>query len=162
MDRRLKLPALAGLIFLGVAGGVALGESAVDQINPLYFQGAAVHPRDRGAALDPNALQVQSPRFADLYGWEEGQAARAADCSGCAAVVARDAYAEAPALQYAAAETGWSEAPQTYILAPEPVPTQTEEAPVQPSEVALYSGFQIEEKPAEAEAAPAELAAAEE
>lgn len=149
MDRRLKIPTIAGLIFLGVAGGVALGQSAVDQINPLYFQGAVVHPRDRGAALDPHALQAQSPRFADFYGWEEGQAARAADCSGCAAVAARDAYAEAPAIQYAAAETGWSEAPQTYILAPEPAPAQADEAPAQPTDVALYSGFQIEEKPAE-------------
>ena len=33
--------------------GVQLGESAIAEIDPIHFQGAAVHPRDRGAAIDP-------------------------------------------------------------------------------------------------------------
>lgn len=156
MDPRLKIPAFAALILGGMAGGVALGESAIDQINPIYFQGAAVHPRDRGAALDPNALPAQGPSFADHYGWEEGQAARAADCFGCPAIAARDAYAEAPAIQYAVAETAWSEAPAPYAPEAEPAPPEQAEAA---SEIELYAGFQIEEKPAEAEAV--DLAAAE-
>ncbi|MEA3041250.1 MAG: hypothetical protein QOC65_739 [Sphingomonadales bacterium] len=160
MDARLKLPAVAALILAGVAGGVALGDSAIDQINPLYFQGAPVHPRDRGAALDPNALPAQSPRFADLYGWDEGQAARAADCFGCPAVAARDAYAQAPVIQYAAAEAGWTEASPVYVAEPDPAPAGQAEAAQEPDDVARYAGFQIEEKPAEAE--PADLAAAEE
>ncbi|MEA3018416.1 MAG: hypothetical protein QOI38_3138 [Sphingomonadales bacterium] len=151
MDARLKLPAFAALILAGVAGGFALGESAIDQINPLYFQGAAAHPRDRGAALDPNALQAQSPRFADLYGWDEGQAARAADCFGCPAVAARDAYAQAPVIEYAAAETPWRDAAPAYLPEPEAEPADPAEEAVQPVDVALYAGFQIEEKPAEAE-----------
>jgi len=159
MDRRLKIPAFAGLILAGMAGGVALGESAIDQINPIYFQGAAVHPRDRGAALDPNALPAQTPRFAEYYGWEEGQAARTADCFGCAAIAARDAYAyaEAPAIQYAAAETVWSDAAQPYAPEADRAPAEQADGP---SDVELYAGFQIEEKPAEAE--PVDLAAAEE
>ncbi|HEX8653923.1 MAG TPA: hypothetical protein VF693_01705 [Allosphingosinicella sp.] len=158
MDARLKLPAFAALILGGVAGGVALGESAIDQINPLYFQGVPVHPRDRGAALDPNMLQAQSPRFADLYGWDEGQAARAAECFGCPAVAARDAYAEAPVIQYAVAEPVWSEAIPANV--PEPVPAEQAEEAAQPDDVALYAGFQIEEKPAEGD--PVDLAAAQE
>jgi hypothetical protein len=160
MDARLKLPAFAALVLAGVAGGVALGDSAIDQINPLYFQGAAVHPRDRGAALDPSALPAQSPRFADLYGWDEGQAARAADCFGCPAVAARDAYAQAPVIEYAAAQAGWTDASPAYVPEPEPVPAEQAEAAAQPDDVARYAGFQIEEKPAEAE--PVDLAAAQE
>ncbi|HYG29706.1 MAG TPA: hypothetical protein VD887_05760 [Allosphingosinicella sp.] len=155
MDRRLKIPAFAGLILAGMAGGVALGESAIDQINPIYFQGAAVHPRDRGAALDPNALHAQATRFAEYYGWEEGQAARAADCFGCPAIAARDAFAEVPPIQYAVAETVWSEPPQ-YVAEEEPAPAEQADAA---SDVELYAGFQIEEKPAEGEAV--DLAAAE-
>ncbi|HEX8364087.1 MAG TPA: hypothetical protein VF603_02250 [Allosphingosinicella sp.] len=156
MDRRLKIPAFAGLILAGMAGGVALGESAIDQINPIYFQGAAVHPRDRGAALDPNALHAQAARFAEYYGWEEGQAARAADCFDCPAIAARDAFAEAPPIQYAVAETVWTEAPQPYAPEAEPAPAEQADPA---SHVALYAGFQIEEKPVEGEAV--DLAAAE-
>jgi hypothetical protein len=158
MDRRLKIPAVAALILAGVAAGVALGDSAIDQINPLYFQGAAVHPSDRGAALDPNALQAQSPRFADLYGWDEGQAARAADCYGCPAVAARDAYAQAPVIQYAVAESGWSEATPAYVA--EPAPAEQAQAAAPPNDVEAYAGFQIEEKPAQTE--PVDVAAAQE
>lgn len=85
--RRVVSP--SALISLGVGGvvavmfGVTLGNSAISQINPLYFQGAAVHPRDRGAALDPNAPTVIPNRYEQLYGFADGQAARAAACVGC-------------------------------------------------------------------------------
>lgn len=77
------------LIGLGVGGvmavmfGVSLGNSAISQINPLYFQGAALHPRDRGAALDPNAPTVIPNRYEQLYGFAQGQQARSEACVGC-------------------------------------------------------------------------------
>jgi hypothetical protein len=79
----------SALISLGVGSvvavmfGVTLGNSAISHINPLYFQGAAVHPRDRGAAVDPNAPAVIPNRYEQLYGFAQGQQARAADCVGC-------------------------------------------------------------------------------
>jgi hypothetical protein len=79
----------ASIITLGVGGilavifGVSLGNSAISQINPLYFQGAALHPRDRGAAVDPNAPTVIPNRYEQLYGFNEGLQARAMDCVGC-------------------------------------------------------------------------------
>jgi len=68
---------------LAVIFGVSLGNSAISQINPHYFQGAAVHPRDRGAALDPNAPTVIPNRYEQAYGFAQGQQARAVDCVGC-------------------------------------------------------------------------------
>lgn len=85
--RRMASPSV--LITAGIGGvaavmfGVTLGNSAISQINPLYFQGAAVHPRDRGAALDPNAPTVIPNRYEQLYGFAQGQQARANDCVGC-------------------------------------------------------------------------------
>jgi hypothetical protein len=87
VSRRVISP--ASIVTLGVGGilavifGVSLGNSAISQINPLYFQGAAVHPRDRGAAIDPNAPTVIPNRYEQLYGFAEGQQARAIDCVGC-------------------------------------------------------------------------------
>ncbi len=87
VHRRMASP--SALITLGAGGvlavifGVSLGNSAISQINPFYFQGAAVHPRDRGAALDPNAPTVIPNRYEQLYGFAQGQQARAIDCVGC-------------------------------------------------------------------------------
>lgn len=87
VSRRVISP--ASIITLGVGGvlavifGVSLGNSAISQINPLYFQGAALHPRDRGAAVDPNAPTVIPNRYEQLYGFNEGLQARAMDCVGC-------------------------------------------------------------------------------
>lgn len=63
--------------------GVALGNSALSQINPIYFQGAALHPRDRGAAIDPNRPTVIPNTYTQFYGWNQGAQARAAACPGC-------------------------------------------------------------------------------
>lgn len=79
---------------LAVVGGIQLGESAVAEIDPIHFQGPAIHPRDRGAAIEEPLPPPARPRFAAYYGWAEGQAARAQDCGGCDAIAARDAYAE--------------------------------------------------------------------
>lgn len=87
VPRRMLSP--TSLVLIGVGGvlaivfGVSLGNSAISQINPLYFRGAAVHPRDRGAAIDPNAPTVIPNRYEQLYGFAQGQQARATDCVGC-------------------------------------------------------------------------------
>jgi hypothetical protein len=160
MSSRLTYSTLGGAIFVAAAVGVLLGESAIDQINPLYFQGAATHPRDRGAVVDETGIGQLGPRFADHYGWDEGQAARIADCQGCPAVAARDAYA--PGVQYAVADTGWAEPrPVTYYYAEQPAAAAEPEqkAPeAEPSELERYASFQVEEKPEATE--PVEVAAA--
>lgn len=63
--------------------GVSLGNSAISQINPIHFQGAALHPRDRGAAVDPNRPAVIANNYEQLYGWSQGFQARTAECPGC-------------------------------------------------------------------------------
>ncbi|HYJ30554.1 MAG TPA: hypothetical protein VEW25_09465 [Allosphingosinicella sp.] len=162
MSSRLTYSTLGGAVFVAAAVGVLLGESAIDQINPLYFQGAAAHPRDRGAVVDETEIDQLGPRFADHYGWEDGQAARVADCQGCPAVAARDAYLHGA--QFAVAETGWgaeaqpvadyySEQPPTAATEPEHKASAAE-----PSELDRYASFQVEEKPAATE--PVEVAAA--
>ncbi len=83
----IRIGSVAGFGIAGVLAvmfGVSLGNSAISQINPLYFQGAAVHPRDRGAALDPNAPTVIPNSYQQFYGFDEGREARAAACPGCA------------------------------------------------------------------------------
>jgi hypothetical protein len=149
MDRKLAAPALAALVLAAGAFGVHLGQSAIDRINPLYFQGAAVHPRDRGAAVDPASLAAQGPRFADLYGWEEGAAARAADCAGCEAPGTRDSGG---AIRFAAVETGWKaeRAPDSAELLPEELPPGAEEQTdfeAQRAEVGRYASYAIEAAP---------------
>ncbi|HEX8193308.1 MAG TPA: hypothetical protein VF552_10450 [Allosphingosinicella sp.] len=161
MDRKLVYSAYAALILAAGAFGVHVGESAIGQINPLYFQGAAVHPRDRGAVVADSALAEQGPRFAELYGWAEGDAARNADCLNCDALAARDAYAGQGGPHHAVLETGWRAEPQTAAWAPDPRDglTPVEEAPsafeAQRAELGRYAAYQIEEKP-EAEPVEAE------
>ena len=163
MNRKLAGSALGALILAAGGFGIHLGQSAIDQINPLYFQGAAVHPRDRGAVFDESRLPPQAPRFAELYGWDEGRSARGAECGGCAAVTARDAFYES-GVRYAVAEPDWQVHPAAYAVAAEPEPQAAPEeeaaqAP-EPVDVARYASFPIEEKPAEPQQ-PVEVAAAE-
>ena len=77
------LLALGAGSIVAVMMGISLGNSSISQINPIHFQGAALHPRDRGAALDPNAPTVIPNRYEQLYGFAEGQQVRAIDCAGC-------------------------------------------------------------------------------
>lgn len=112
MNSFFTLPALGASVLLAVAGGIQLGESTIAMINPVHFQGPAVHPRDRGAAVDEHAVRPSEPSFASLYGWDEGQAARAADCMDCDMLAARDAYVEyeAPAVSiYRGLAQEWEE-----------------------------------------------------
>lgn len=68
-----------GAAALAVGLGVQLGASTIREINPVHFQGLPVHPRDRGAAIDPAALEPPAQSaYAQAYGWGEGERARAA------------------------------------------------------------------------------------
>jgi hypothetical protein len=70
--------------------GVQLGQSAISEINPIHFRGELARP----VGIDPNAVQPASDAYAGAYGWDQGYAARAADCGGdCDARRARDAVA---------------------------------------------------------------------
>lgn len=102
MTSPFTLPALGASLVLGAVLGIQLGESTIGLINPIHFQGPAVHPRERGTALDPTSQpsQPRAPAYAQLYGWEQGYASRAADCGDCAALAARDAYAYSAEVPY--------------------------------------------------------------
>ena len=125
------LPAVGGALFAAVAIGIHLGESAIGLIDPVHMQGPAIHPRDRGAAIDENRIRPRAPAYGELYGWEEGEAARAADCGDCEALAARDAYAytavvpyfggivETPAAPVTAEEEAWEAPPPEDRVEPE-------------------------------------------
>jgi hypothetical protein len=170
MDKRLTLSAFASLVVAAGALGVHLGQAAIDDINPLYFQGAAVHPRDRGAEVSEIGLEPQAPAFAQLYGWEQGQAARNADCGDCAALGARDAHAGGD-VRFAVLQTAWrTEAqPVSYRQEAEPDGAAGQQPPqpvvyiVENADVSRYASYPIEAQPqGEGEAAADEEAAAEE
>jgi hypothetical protein len=99
IDHPVLWPAI-GALALSIGIGVQLGESAVGEIDPVYFQGAALHPRDRGAAIDPNAQPPLQSAYAQAYGWAEGNAARLAE-SGV-----DYPYAPTP-VAYQGIEPGW-------------------------------------------------------
>lgn len=137
MDVKLKSPLLAAVLAGSAAIGAHIGQSAIAGINPLYFQGAAIHPRDRGAAVDEVMMPAQAARFADAYGWAQGEAARIADCGDCAAPV-----------HYAVAETVAEPLPARLDAPPEPGPDFVlEVAP----DIERYAHYPIEE---ESEAKP--------
>jgi hypothetical protein len=109
------LPILGASLIAAVVGGIHLGESAIGLINPIHFQGPAIHPRDRGAAIYESRIDSPEPAFASLYGWDEGNSARDLDCGGCEAIAARDAYAYAePVRVYRGAESDWAAEPVVY------------------------------------------------
>ena len=150
MSPNFSLQAFGALVLAAAAFGVHLGETTIDQINPIHFQGPAVHPRDRGAvAMD--VAEPEQPQFSQLYGWEEGGEARSLDCGGCEATGTRDHYAGGE-LVYAVMETGWADAPrQAAVHHPSfereamPEDEPVEEA-IEPSNLDLYTSFGIEAK----------------
>lgn len=165
MDRRHSLPAFGALLLAAAAFGAHLGRTAIEEIDPLYFQGAAVHPRDRGAAVDEAMLQPRGPRFADHYGWEEGAAAREDDCFDCDALGARDVYAAGGGAQLAAIETRWRSEPEPALEYVEAGPDPGHEAEpagfiVEWAEADRYAGYPVEAKPEPEQ--PVEVAALEE
>jgi hypothetical protein len=101
MTSPFTLPIMGGSLLAAVIAGVHLGDSAIGHINPIYFQGPAVHPRDRGAAIDERQLnRPRGPAYADLYGWDEGAAARAVECGDCVVMRSREAVAYSAVVPY--------------------------------------------------------------
>jgi len=84
MVRAWTWPALGALLLLAIIVGVNLGNAAVDGINPIHFQ-PRQEPRQRAIAIEapPIGLSRRQPTYAELYGWEEGNRALAAECPGC-------------------------------------------------------------------------------
>lgn len=149
MSPNVSLPAFGALLLAAAAFGVHLGQTTIDGINPIHFQGPAVHPRDRGAVAH-DAIEAAQPIFSQLYGWEEGAEARSLDCGGCEALGARDAYAGGGRLVHAVMETGWSDPqaePAAYRYEPE-ADSYFDEGYVEaePSQLDRYAAFAIEEK----------------
>lgn len=130
-----------GAVALAVGIGVQLGESAVNQIDPLYFQGPAVHPRDRGAALDPDNLPgpITSP-YLQAYGWAQQNAALAASSSNADYPYAPEPE---PVIRQAAEEQPWE-----VVEAPSAAPWPPGQVGANP-QVERYARYPIEEKPAQ-------------
>jgi hypothetical protein len=114
MTSPFALPVLGVSILAAAAAGIHLGESAVASINPIYFQGPALHPRERGAAIDERSLALARAEAPMIYGWDQGHAARAADCGDCGGLAAHDAQVYSAVVPYfggdepAAKPTGYS------------------------------------------------------
>lgn len=75
-------------VVVGASLGVHLGNSTISAIKPNLFLGAAVHPRDRGAAIDPREIEARrlarrQASYDRLYGWDEGNRALRLACSHC-------------------------------------------------------------------------------
>ena len=100
MTHPYALPVLGASILVAAAAGIHLGESAVAAITPIYFQGPALHPRDRGAAIDESRLTLARAQAPQVYGWDQGYAARAADCGDCDGLAAREAQAYSAVVPY--------------------------------------------------------------
>jgi len=129
MTSPFSLSVLGGSLLAAVVFGIHLGESSIGLIKPIYFQGPAVHPRDRGAAIDESSLPLPArSAYSDLYGWDEGHAALAAECAGCGSVrVHRANYsAEVPYFGSRrelrnAVEQARDELGENFVQPPEPV-----------------------------------------
>jgi len=87
---------LSAALLVAAALGVQLGRSAISEIDPVHFRGAARPPR----AIDPAAARPAADAFASAYGWSEGDRARFEECGGdCDALQARQAMVVALAAQ---------------------------------------------------------------
>jgi hypothetical protein len=68
--------------------GIQLGTSAIGAVNPIFFTDAPVHPRDRGAAVDPREIEArrlarQAAAYDSFYDWNDGSASLRLACAGC-------------------------------------------------------------------------------
>ncbi len=133
-------------LLVAAAGGVQLGQSAVAEINPIHFQGAATPPR----GIDPVSAGPPADSFAAAYDWEAGHTALAAACGGdCNARLARHATAyayEAPAAARPVAAPYWRDATPTA----EPAPWAPGETATPQLSVERYMDYAVEQAPAEA------------
>lgn len=121
------LPVMTVLTVVAGAAGLQVGESAIAQIDPLYFQGPAPTPIDRSLADRPES----APTYADATGHGEGFAARAEDCPDCGAAPAGgvpptrrwEVAADVPT--YPAARRELAAVEESAEVAPDPVSPQS-------------------------------------
>lgn len=114
--RNSVLPIMGVLTVVAAAVGLQIGESAIAQIDPTYFQGATTPPHD--VTKDPRPQR--EPGFAQASGWAQGYAARAEDCGDCPALLARQSHAAvyaAPAYVDATIQPRWEQADAAGALA---------------------------------------------
>ena len=106
--RNSVLPVMTVLTIIAGAVGLQLGEGAIGQIDPTYFQGPLEKPRD--VTKDPRP--PRRPDFAEASGWAEGYQAMAADCGGCSPVRSSQAVPAAPLFAYSdrTIEPQWQQA----------------------------------------------------
>jgi hypothetical protein len=135
LSNRILWPSMIG-IALAVGIGVQMGESAIGEINPIHFQGAAPPVR----AIDPAALPPPATSaYAQAYGWEQGNAARQADGGSFQDFD----YVPQPAMLQRTAEPSWREPAAPVNLTPWP-PGQVSSHP----DIERYTDYPIEAKPA--------------
>lgn len=82
MANPIALSAAGGGLIAAVLIGINLGNAAVEAIDPAHFRSPEV-PRMRAAvyeAAPQPELARRVPNYSELYGWDEGAAARMADC----------------------------------------------------------------------------------
>ena len=104
--RNSVLPVMGVLTVVAAAVGLQIGESAIAQIDPTYFQGALAPAQD--VTRIPRA--PRAPGFAQASGWAEGYGARAEDCGDCPALLNRQSHAPvyaAPAYVDATIQPRW-------------------------------------------------------
>jgi hypothetical protein len=136
--------ALAVGSLVAALAGVLLGQGAIGEINPLYFE-----PIEPVRAVDPNAAQT-SDGFASAYGWDSGQAAMAADCgANCGSAAYVYPYSDPPAMR--AGGPYWRDGSPTTELPPWP-PGQVSS---RPAAIERYMHYPIEEGAADAPGAAA-------
>ena len=158
MLRRRSNLILALLAALPVAAilGVQLGQSAIAEINPVHFRGAAARAR----GIDADAARPVPDAYALAYGWNEGYDARAMDCGGdCAARRTREAMVfglDKPAPAAPAREPYWRDATPTS----EPAAWAPGETGGRPPGVERYMHYPVEDE-AEAKAPSGEEESAE-
>jgi hypothetical protein len=122
-------------IALAVGFGVQMGESTIQAINPIHFQGAAAPVQ----AIDPAALPPPpQSAYAQAYGWEQGNAARQAEGVGTQDFD----YLPQVSVQRTAAAPVWRDQVPAATLSPWP-PGQVSSHP----QVERYTDYPIEEKP---------------
>lgn len=138
-------PTLAVLTVIAVAGGFQLGEAAIAQIDPLYFEGAAPPARD----VTQRVRNDPTNAYAAASGWEEGYAARTVDCGAdCpqARIESSIMPADAPLVRYSdpTIEPNWERA-----SSPEPEDLLLPEAAAAESRVARYMHYPVSADQAE-------------
>jgi hypothetical protein len=135
MPRPLTLSILGGLSILGVATGVALGHSAISEINPAYFAEApARFHADRVPNRSPDWAQVQVAE----YHAPDGPAGLGAGCFGCRGPIDY-VSSSTPAASYTDAWLADAE------RAAEPVPAEViyETSDPERERVVRYASYQV-------------------